>query len=244
MAGSGRKVFAAGDVLTATDVQNYLKDQAVMVFASSAARGSAIASPTEGMVSYLSDTNNVEAYTGSAWTTVGLSGLVPVAPTSIANSGGSASTSGYTTTFTGVSSISLNGVFSADYDNYRIMVRHTGSTSYGFRIRLRASGTDASGNDYRNQQIYTSGSATVLGAYNASTQGEIGPGGTNAVLLGADIQDPNRSAQTGVVGQSARDGDFSNFGIVHTLSSAYDGFTLFPSTGTLTGVVSVYGYRK
>jgi len=32
MAGLGRKVFAAGEVLTAANVQGYLQDQAVMVF--------------------------------------------------------------------------------------------------------------------------------------------------------------------------------------------------------------------
>ncbi len=57
MAGLGRKVFTAGEVLTAANVQDYLQDQAVMVFAGSAARGSAIGTATEGMVSYLTDNN-------------------------------------------------------------------------------------------------------------------------------------------------------------------------------------------
>lgn len=60
-----RKVFVAGEILTASDVNTYLMDQMVMVFDNSAARGSAIPSPTEGMVSYLKDTNNVEVYTTS-----------------------------------------------------------------------------------------------------------------------------------------------------------------------------------
>jgi hypothetical protein len=63
MAGLGRKVFTAGEVLTAANVQDYLQDQAVMVFAGSAARGSAIGTATEGMVSYLTDTNNIEVFT-------------------------------------------------------------------------------------------------------------------------------------------------------------------------------------
>ena len=70
MAGQGRKVFASGEVLTAGDVNGYLMDQAVMRFATSAARGSAIAAPTEGMVSYVDDTNNVEVYDGAAWAAV------------------------------------------------------------------------------------------------------------------------------------------------------------------------------
>lgn len=61
-----RKVFTAGEILTAADVNTNLMDQAVMSFASSAARGSAIPSPVEGMVSYLADTDSWEGYT-TAW---------------------------------------------------------------------------------------------------------------------------------------------------------------------------------
>lgn len=67
MAGSGYRTFADGEVLTAALVQNYLQDQAVMVFASSAARGTAIGTATEGMFAYLSDTNALEYYDGSSW---------------------------------------------------------------------------------------------------------------------------------------------------------------------------------
>ena len=73
MAGAGYKLFNTGDVLTAAQVNTYLNEQTVMVFASSAARTSALTSVlAEGMVSYLQDTNAVEVYNGSAW--VGVSG--------------------------------------------------------------------------------------------------------------------------------------------------------------------------
>ena len=62
-----RKVFVAGSILTAADVNTNLMDQAVMSFAGTAARGSAIPSPVEGMVTYLQDTNGVAIYDGSAW---------------------------------------------------------------------------------------------------------------------------------------------------------------------------------
>ena len=70
-AGLGYKEFTTGDVLTAADANGYLASQVVMVFASAAARTSAIASPQEGMVSYLKDTNATEYYSGSAWVTIG-----------------------------------------------------------------------------------------------------------------------------------------------------------------------------
>ena len=68
MAGAGYKLFATGDVLTAAQVNTYLMQQTVMVFASSAARSTAISGVlAEGMVSYLQDTNTLEVYDGSAW---------------------------------------------------------------------------------------------------------------------------------------------------------------------------------
>lgn len=70
-AGLGYKEFVNGDVLTATLANGYLASQVVMVFADAAARTSAIASPQEGMVSYLKDTNATQYYSGSAWVNVG-----------------------------------------------------------------------------------------------------------------------------------------------------------------------------
>ena len=68
MAGAGYRDFVAGEVLTAAHVQQYLQDQAIMVFAGTAARGSAIGTAaSEGMFSYLADTNALEYYDGSSW---------------------------------------------------------------------------------------------------------------------------------------------------------------------------------
>jgi hypothetical protein len=67
MAGLGYKVWSAGDVLAAADVMNYLMDQSVGVYASSAARSSALGTATsEGMVTYLRDTDRIEVATGTA----------------------------------------------------------------------------------------------------------------------------------------------------------------------------------
>lgn len=74
-AGLGYIEFTTGDVLTAASANGYLASQVVMVFASAAARTSAIASPQEGMFSYLKDTNSTEYYSGSAWVALGGGGL-------------------------------------------------------------------------------------------------------------------------------------------------------------------------
>lgn len=71
MAGLGRKVFTAGEVLTAANVQGYLQDQVVQVYAGTAARSSALGTAvSEGMVSYLSDSNSLQYYDGSSWSNV------------------------------------------------------------------------------------------------------------------------------------------------------------------------------
>jgi hypothetical protein len=64
-----RKVFVSGEILTASDVNTQLMDQTIMTFAGTAARGSAIPSPTEGMTTYLQDSDIVSIYDGSAWKT-------------------------------------------------------------------------------------------------------------------------------------------------------------------------------
>ena len=62
-----RKIFTAGEVLAAADVNNFLIDQSVMTFADSTARGSAIGTATQGMLTYLEDTNAYEYWDGTAY---------------------------------------------------------------------------------------------------------------------------------------------------------------------------------
>jgi len=67
MPGLGRKTWSPGDTLNAADVNGYLMDQSVMVFAGTAARASAIPTPSAGMVAY-STATSLQVYNGSAWT--------------------------------------------------------------------------------------------------------------------------------------------------------------------------------
>jgi hypothetical protein len=65
------KVFANGFPLQASELNNFLMNQTVMVFASSAERASVLTAPTEGMVTYLQDTNALQSYNGTIWVAVG-----------------------------------------------------------------------------------------------------------------------------------------------------------------------------
>jgi hypothetical protein len=65
------KTFANGFPLPASDLNNFLMNQSVIVFADAAARTTAIPSPVTGMLTYLEDTNAYESWNGSAF--VGIS---------------------------------------------------------------------------------------------------------------------------------------------------------------------------
>ena len=70
MAGAGYKNFTAGNILRASEVNTYLMQQSVMVFATTTARSTAITSPSNGMLTYITATKTIELYDG-AWTQIG-----------------------------------------------------------------------------------------------------------------------------------------------------------------------------
>jgi hypothetical protein len=65
------KVFSNGSTLPASDLNDYLMRQSVMVFSNSTSRASAITSPNEGMLTWLEDVNKYQYYSGSAWVDLG-----------------------------------------------------------------------------------------------------------------------------------------------------------------------------
>jgi len=72
MAGLGAKLWTVGEIATAANMNGYLQDQTVMVFANTTARDAAFGGTgepvlSEGMFAYTSDTNTLWFYTGSAW---------------------------------------------------------------------------------------------------------------------------------------------------------------------------------
>ena len=75
---AGYREFVTGEVLTAANVNDFLMNQSVMVFADAAARDSALGTAiaggnalVEGMLTYNKDTEAVEVYDGTSWTGVG-----------------------------------------------------------------------------------------------------------------------------------------------------------------------------
>ena len=74
MAGAGYKLFVNGNALPASDLNTYVQQQTVMVFASASARTTALSGVlAEGMVSYRTDSHVVEVYNGTSWVAPGAS---------------------------------------------------------------------------------------------------------------------------------------------------------------------------
>jgi len=61
------KTWSIGDVLTASDMNNYVGGQIVAIYSSSAVRATGIPSPVNGQVSYLTDKDHIEHYDGATW---------------------------------------------------------------------------------------------------------------------------------------------------------------------------------
>jgi hypothetical protein len=64
------KVFQNGIGLPASELNTYLMNQTVMVFADSTARSTALTAPTAGMVTYLTTPGSFEYHNGTGWTTL------------------------------------------------------------------------------------------------------------------------------------------------------------------------------
>ena len=176
-------------------------------------------------------------------------GLRLITPTSIANSGGSSSASGGEVTFTGVSSISLNGVFTSGYDYYRIMADIGTSTTAWISMRIRVSGSDNTSSVY-TQQFMVSYTSTVTAAQSLSASSWpniLYPATANPAIFAMDLSNPAVAAYTSGVWDAQRgDGTVStqNGALAHASASGYDGFTLTVASGTITGTVRVYGYQN
>jgi hypothetical protein len=181
-----------------------------------------------------------------------LGGMVLITPTSITSTGtGNSSSIGAngSVEFSSCATLSLNGVFSATYDNYMVVVRGTSSDDAGaVGARLRVSTTDASGSNYTLQRLDASGT-TVSGGRGTATYTRLmvfddglRSGGT-AYVFGPYLAQP--TAFRAVTASAYLDAFVRDWASTHSLSTSYDGITLANEFGaqTITGLVSVYGLK-
>jgi hypothetical protein len=238
-AGLGYKEFTTGDVLTAADANGYLASQVVMVFASAAARTSAIASPQEGMISFLKDTNSTEYYSGAAWVAIAGAASTPALILT-----GSAD-------FTTSSAVNINNCFSATYLNYFFMLNLTAvsATDMDLSVRMRVSGTDNSSANYNNNTFKNNGTTTEGKRAATATSFDLGNTASSKVNFLATegkFFDPFLATPTKLIIHQNANNSSDNFNLIgassHNVSTSYDGFSLIPGSGTISGKIRIYGY--
>jgi len=158
-----------------------------------------------------------------------------------------------TTSFSAVASQSVNSVFNATYNNYRILVALTSSSaSDTVYLRLRASGTDDTSGNY-NRTLVESNSGGVTNRYDSGatsldatvTHSPSANGGGFSLDLERPfltqwsaglLNSTGRGSTGGWVGRAG--------GFTHSVATSYDGLTIFTGSGTITGTVRVYGYKN
>jgi hypothetical protein len=128
-------------------------------------------------------------------------GLAKIVPSSVAVGSGTGSASALgTVTFSAVSSVSLNDVFSSTYNHYRIVSDiQTSVANPELDFRYRVSGSDNSTSNYYFTGFYSFSSDTVIGNDNLyrgdpTTSWAVGIGGNNQTSLMMDLVSPYLSA--------------------------------------------------
>jgi hypothetical protein len=171
-----------------------------------------------------------------------------ITPTSVAGTG--VTLSGGQVNFSASTAISVNGCFTSAYDNYLLAWDVISASAAGWtQVRLRLSGTDAA-------TAYLS--ATVFSSFNTDTGGFIGTSfGTTYAVLGysdttgsaaaVNVFAPAIARKTIFLGGSPNipsNGNARFAQAVHTTATAYDGFSVIPQSGNITGNLRVYGLRN
>ena len=162
------------------------------------------------------------------------------------------------TTFTGASSTSINNVFSADYDNYKILINlDSVSASGDLYARLRVSGADNSSAIYGSTGWYSNSSGGSGVVNNGTTNigwsfGQMNSTADNGYFI-IDLSSPFIAKLTMATSWALRNNDTPpTIGtteqriqvLTHALSSSFDGITVYRGSGSMTGAISIFGVKK
>lgn len=176
-------------------------------------------------------------------------GLVTMTPTGVSHSGTSATIRpDGGVDFSAVTSVSLDGVFTSSHDNYFIVITFSASIdAEALRWRLRTGGSDASGTDYTYQVLAITGSSKIGARGTGETSGSSVITSTSNQGVHIYLYGPNLALATAarsVNTQSYSTVTFYDYSNSHTLATAYDSITFFPSAGNVTGTVHIFGYEE
>ena len=155
-----------------------------------------------------------------------------------------------TTTFSAVSSVSINSAFSSDYTNYALRIGDL-VTAGGANLHFnyRASGVDNT--DAYPRELFLTQNGTIVNSRNdVAAAGYLTSAATDSFTyaVDAEIHSPYLSTPTTILSRSS--GSDAN-GLMqnsvctrHGVAASYDGITIYIASGSMTGSVSIYGYSK
>jgi hypothetical protein len=170
-------------------------------------------------------------------------GLWKVIPTSATN--GTVGANGTVTIGNAVASVSVT-CFNADFDNYRIIVNGPGSASANGNLIMTLNGGTTA---YYGSLIYglSTGTAPLLAAVdNAANWPYMAYSSTaSGILTTIEIINPYLAEYTVVQATYVNTGGHGTFTGIRGADTSHTGFTLAPTTGTITGgSIHIYGYNS
>ncbi len=144
----------------------------------------------------------------------------------------------------GVSSVTVTGAFSADYDNYKVV--YSGGVMSGANdISMTIGGVTA---NYYGSLTFTSfsaGSPSGIGTNNGANVRYAGGGDGSFAVVDVDVINPFNTVATLVMGPYQNNSAMGVLSYRLATTSSYTSFSIFPNAGTMTGgTIRVYGFRN
>ena len=147
----------------------------------------------------------------------------------------------------GVSSVTVTGAFSADYDNYKIVYTDGNATSTS-NVALTLGSTTTGYYGFLMYGIPSGATVFGAGSNNTASFNYAGDTTANGITVEVDLFNPFKTMRTQLASRYMGTGTGAAFGSYQGLlnnSTSYTSFTIAPGVGTITaGTIYVYGYRK
>jgi hypothetical protein len=193
---------------------------------------------------WLLDTDTQQIYNGTTWVDA-RGGLVPIVPTSVAGTGVTVGTNGRVS-FSGSTAISVNGCFTSAFTNYLILSDSTSASGSTPTLNMRLAGTNnVTASSYNVRRRYSSTSTYTVDTLAQTSMALTSFGGTINVLR-IEVFQPAVAVATRLVAHALEATssvpNTNDSDCVHSVATAYDGFTLTQSVSS-TGTLRIYGYN-
>ena len=197
------------------------------------------ASPYEGQVIFQKDTDQLLVWNGTAWvipnqTTQNPEGLELIS----------------SQLFTSSSLIEFNNVFTSSYDSYKVTSAIWGSATTNSQFRFHT-GTNNPNSDalyFRYGYYYASGGFTNFSSASENQQFWGNHFAGSGIIAPTEITffNPFKSERSVCLHQhwDSNSGLLANFSSQHVSLTSFTGFRVYPASGTLSGRISVYGFRN